>query len=134
MASSRPTSSRLSIKSEFLKTFGCQQQTMSTCPKHGLSFSTRPSVVVVVVVILYGLGSLSLLRSPLRKINEIFMRKFVNFFSGLSCVCFPPRTLLQRGGGGSAGQHKRAKPYNFGAIYRCRSGHFLLLFSRFFYS
>lgn len=32
--------------------------------------------------------SLCLLRSPLRKINEIFMRKFVNFFSGLSCLAF----------------------------------------------
>lgn len=91
MASSRPTSSRLTIKSKFLKTFGCQQQTMSTCPKHGTRprprLWTRPTVSRSRRPVL-GLGSLSLLRSPLRKINEIFMRKFVNFFSGLSCVAF----------------------------------------------
>lgn len=85
MASSRPTSSRLSIKSKFLKTFGCQQQTMSTCPKHGTRPCTTPTTSRSRRPVL-GLGSLSLLRSPLRKINEIFMRKFVNFFSGLSCV------------------------------------------------
>lgn len=44
--------------------------------------------------------SLCLLWSPLRKINEIFMRKFVNFFSGLSCPGIHSPNLppsLQRG-------------------------------------